>query len=61
MIWVCDVPSGKILAAIQEFKPDIVGFRADQRCLQGDAGDDSLSKGCRPQSFSPRAYLIGAG
>lgn len=55
-----DVPPGKFLAAIQEFKPDIVGlsclisgtFRAMRETI-------AFLKDTIPQGMSPRAYIIG--
>jgi methanogenic corrinoid protein MtbC1 len=55
-----DVPPGKFLSAIHEFKPDIVGLS----CLISGAFKAmretiALLKGNIPQSLSPRAYIIG--
>jgi methanogenic corrinoid protein MtbC1 len=55
-----DVPSNKFLAAIHEFKPDIVGLS----CLISGAFKSmketiALLKENVPQNLSPRAYVIG--
>jgi methanogenic corrinoid protein MtbC1 len=55
-----DVPAGKFLAAIHEFRPHIVGLS----CLISSAykamGETiGLLKGHVPQGLSPRAYIIG--
>jgi methanogenic corrinoid protein MtbC1 len=55
-----DVPPSKFLAAIHEFKPDIVGLS----CLISAAYKSmhetiALLKDNIPEEFAPRAYLIG--
>ncbi|MFC1534209.1 B12-binding domain-containing protein [Thermodesulfobacteriota bacterium] len=55
-----DVPPNKFLAAIHEFKPNIVGFS----CLISSAFKSmqetvALLKKSVPQELSPRAYIIG--
>ena len=55
-----DVPPSKFLAAIHEFKPNIVGLS----CLINTAFRSmretiALLKGNIPQDLSPRAYIIG--
>ena len=55
-----DVPPGKFAAAIQEFKPDIVGLS----CLISGAFKSmretiAFLRDAVPQSQSPRAYMIG--
>ena len=55
-----DVPPGTFLAAIHEFRPDIVGLS----CLISSAFKSmretiGLLQGNVPQDLSPRAYIIG--
>ena len=55
-----DVPPGTYLAAIHEFRPDIVGLS----CLISSAYKSmretiGLLRGNVPQDLSPRAYIIG--
>ena len=55
-----DVPPARFLAAVQEFKPDIVGLS----CLISGAfkavGDTiALLKQNVPEALSPRAYIVG--
>jgi methanogenic corrinoid protein MtbC1 len=55
-----DVPPGKFLAAIQEFKPDIVGLSCLISGVFRNLRETLLQlRRNVPQSLSPRAYVIG--
>jgi len=55
-----DVPPNKFLAAIHEFKPDIVGLSClISGAFQAMRETIALLKANVPQNLSPRAYVIG--
>jgi methanogenic corrinoid protein MtbC1 len=55
-----DVPPGKFLAAIHEFKPDIVGLSClISGAFQAMRETIALLKTNVPQNLSPQAYIIG--